>query len=101
MSALPQTLLNFKTNLHQQRSKSTAWAIIDDYFSFFDHEAWRKDLWQMLVGTVTSEQMDQLEKAMARLDLFFFYEYTTMVLEAVALLRAKKKKYRKRNRREW
>ncbi|HEV7331892.1 MAG TPA: hypothetical protein VGN63_12705 [Flavisolibacter sp.] len=90
MSALPEKLHSFHRNLHQDRSKAAAWAIIDDYFSFFNYEAWRKDLWQMLVGTLTSEQMDQLEKGMDRHNLFFFYEYTVLLLEAVDLLREKR-----------
>ena len=89
MSALPDLLLNFQRNLREEQSKAAAWAIIHDYFSFFGEE-WKKDLWQLLVGTLTSDQMDRLEKGMDRHNLFFFYEYTTLLLEALSLLREKR-----------
>ncbi|HEV7332528.1 MAG TPA: hypothetical protein VGN63_15930 [Flavisolibacter sp.] len=99
MSALPEKLISFQRNLHQEESKAAAWAIIHDYFTFFNREEWRQDLWQMLVGTLTSEQMDKLEKGIDRHNLFFFYEYTTLLLEAVSLLRNKqggKKRHKRR-----
>lgn len=92
MSALPEKLLSFKRNLHQQKTKAAAWAIIHDYFRFFNEQEWKEDLWQMLVGTLTSDQMDRLEKGIDRHNLFFFYEYTTLLLEAVCLLQQEKKK---------
>ncbi|MBB1283217.1 hypothetical protein HRH25_02445 [Flavisolibacter sp. BT320] len=100
MSALPEKLLSFQRNLHQDGSKAAAWTIIHDYFTFFNHEEWRQDLWQMLVGTLTSEQMDRLEKGIDRHNLFFFYEYTTLLLEAVSLLREKQGAKKRRKRRK-
>jgi hypothetical protein len=86
MSALPEFLLDLQKKLSEKRTKAAAWEAIEGYFSFFGMEGLEKDLWQMLVGTLTSDEMDSLEKGRERHDLIFFYEYTLLFAEATYLL---------------
>jgi hypothetical protein len=98
MSSLPGMILNLKQNLENDPSKASSWGIIDDYFNFFGKEEWKKDLWLLLVGTLTSDEMFHLQKGIDRHNLFFFYEYTTLVLEATQNLHQHhNKKSRKQN----
>jgi len=86
MSALPEFLLDLQKKLLEERTKAAAWDIIEEYFSFFGMECLKKDLWQMLVGTLTCDEIDGLEKGRDRHNLIFFYEYTLLFAQATYLL---------------
>ena len=91
MSALPECLLNLRDQLECERSKSAAWKVINDYLNFFHVEGIQNDLWLMLIGALTSDDLDNLKTGRQKHNLIFFYEYTLMFVDAVAVLREKRK----------
>jgi hypothetical protein len=84
------TLRNYLSDLHQNMSESntkvSAWAIIEEYFSFFGKELVTKELWLLLAGALSSDLVDDMDKALKRNDTIFFYEYTILFIDAVHLL---------------
>jgi len=92
MSILPEILDKLRQNLAEKQTKKAAWKIIDEYFSFFGLDDVHHELWLLTAGTLTSDEMQQLEKGIDRYNLIFFFEYTKMFAEAVHLLHTKHKK---------
>jgi len=85
MSALPPFLIGLQQKLAEEKTKGSAWKIIDEYFSFFSRECIDEELWRLTVGVLTNDTIE-LEKANDRHDIIFFFEYTKMFYEAVHLL---------------
>lgn len=90
MSALPECLISLREQLEDEPSKTNAWKVINDYLKFFHVEGVQNDLWLMLVGALTSDETDRLETGRQKHDLIFFYEYTLMFVNAVAVLKEKR-----------
>lgn len=90
MSALPEGIINLREKLESEASKTNAWKIIIEYLKFFHVEGVQNDLWLMLVGALTSDETDRLETGRQKHDLIFFYEYTLMFVDAVAVLKEKR-----------
>lgn len=72
MSALPECLVNLREQLECERSKSTAWKVINDYLNFFHMEGIQNDLWLMLISALTCDEMENLETGRLKHDLIFF-----------------------------
>lgn len=49
-------------------------------------EGARRDLWALTVGALSSDCIDDMDKAEKRHDTLFFYEYTQLLLEAIHCL---------------
>lgn len=86
MSALPKILITLQQELAEKRTKEAAWAVVEEYFSFFGKERVQNDLWLLTAGALSSEHIDEMEKACKRHDTLFFYEYTKMLIEAMHLI---------------
>jgi hypothetical protein len=91
MSALPPKLDTWRRELRDSSNPETAQQIIAEYFSFFGKEKVGEELWMLVTGTLTNDDMHQAATAKGRHDLIFFYEWTKMVMEAVYCLHAEKK----------
>lgn len=96
MSALPEYLINLQEHLSQKQTKAAAWAIIDEYISFFGKEGINNDLWKLLVGALGSDELEGMEKARERYNLIFFFEYTQLFVVAVHLLYEKRTRKKRR-----
>ena len=92
MSILPETLNNIRQNLTDNPTKESAWKIITEYFSFFELDEVKDELWVLTAGALGNDDIRQTQKGIDRNDLIFFYEYTKMFFEAVDLLHNKRKK---------
>ena len=92
MGILPEILINLRQDLIKNQTKESAWNIIDEYFFFFGLDDIHNELWMLIVGTLTNEEMEQFKKGIDRHNLIFFFEYTKMFFEAVQLLHDKRKR---------
>ena len=92
MNILPEILNNLRQELVAKQTKESAWNIIEEYFSFFGLEDVHNELWVLTAGTLTNDEIQQLQKGIDRHNLIFFFEYTKMFFEAVDLLHNKHKK---------
>ena len=86
MSALPSFLIQLHQQLAENKTKESAWAIVQEYLSFFGVSGAEKDLWQMLVASLVNNEMDEFKSTRHRYDLIFFFEFTMMFMESVDLL---------------
>ena len=92
MSILPETLTNLRQNLAANPTKESAWKIITEYFSFFELDEVKDELWVLTAGALGNDDLQQSQKGIDRNNLIFFYEYTKMLFEAVDLLHDKRKR---------
>jgi len=75
-----------RQELVAKQTKESAWDIIDEYFSFFDMNEIHNELWLLIAGTLTNDEMEPSQKPIDRSNLIFFFEYTRMFFEAVQVL---------------
>jgi len=83
---LPQALLQLQEQLHQQPSAATAWPVLQEYFACYNQQDIRHELELMLVGSLTNDEMHQLKQGKERHNLFFFYAFTLLFMDAVQVL---------------
>jgi len=86
MGTLTEELVQLQQDLAEKKTSKAAWEIINDYFSFFSIETINHELWILTIGAVTNDELQQSEKGKERYNHIFFYEYTKMLLEAIAVL---------------
>jgi hypothetical protein len=73
-------------------SKQAAVAILEKFCSFFDPEHIRSDMQQMLHGCFCNPHLKYLNDADERLNSFFFYEFTLLMMDALHTLYGSKEK---------
>ncbi|MBC7937969.1 MAG: hypothetical protein H7Y86_21690 [Rhizobacter sp.] len=85
-ATLPETLMELHEALAKANNDSSrreaAIKIIHEYFNCFGRTGMRHDLWQMLTGTLGNKHMPKFKKGSQRNNLFFFYEFTLMLIDA-------------------
>jgi hypothetical protein len=86
MCALPPYLQNLHQKLLTETTPTTAHTIISEYLRFFGIEGVQEDLWQLLVGALSSDEVQGLDTGRHRHDLIFFYEFTMLFVKAVDML---------------
>jgi hypothetical protein len=86
MNILSEHIYELEQNLNKQESPQAAWQVIEDYLRFFGQEGVNRDLRQMAIGSLTNSNLFHLRKAVNRLNMFFFCEYTELFVKAVIIL---------------
>lgn len=86
---------------HYQRllakaKEKDAWAILHEFFDFFNEESPKEHLWYMLVLSLKNDN-DEIE-ARHRSNMIFFYEYSCILFKAVQFLNANQNPKRKKKR---
>ena len=98
MSTLPEQHRTFKQQLSENPTKQQLWNIIKDFISFYSAEGIKEELWLLTVGTLSSDHMEQVKDGIRRHNRLFFYEHSSLFIDAVNQLyqqQEKKKSKRK------
>lgn len=83
MSTLSEIHLNYKQLLTESPTKKQLWKIIHDFIRFYSAEGIKEELWMLTVGTLSSDQMEQVDKGIDRHNRIFFYEHSSLFIDAV------------------
>lgn len=86
MSILSEHIHELEQNLSTQDSPQAAWQVIEEYLKFFGQQGVNRDLRQMAMGSLTNSNLFHMRKAVNRLNMFFFCEYTELFVKAVIVL---------------
>jgi hypothetical protein len=98
MSTLPEQHHTFKQQLSDKPTKQQLWKIINDFISFFSTESIKEELWFLPIGTLSSNQVMEVDKGIGRHNRIFFYEHSSLFINAVnRLYQQREKKKKKRN----
>lgn len=98
MSTLPEHHRTFKQQLSENPTKQQLWNIVKDFIKFYSAEGIKEELWLLTVGTLSSDHMEQVKDGIRRHNRLFFYEHSTLFIDAVNQLyqhQEKKKAKRK------
>lgn len=96
MSILSEYIHELEQNLDKSGSPQAAWDVVEEYLRFFGQKGVNRDLRQMAMGSLTNSNLFHLKKAVNRLNMFFFCEYTELFVKAVDhLLQLKKQEMQK------
>lgn len=97
MSTLPEQHRTFKQQLSENPTKQQLWNIVKDFIKFYSAEGIKEELWLLTVGTLTSDHMEQVKDGIRRHNRLFFYEHSTLFIDAVnQLYQQQEKKKAKR-----
>lgn len=106
MSTLPETHRNYKKLLAENPTRQQIWEIVNDFISFYSAEGIKEELWMLTIGTLSSDQVEEVEKGIDRYNRIFFYEHSSLFIDAVSLLlsehksrHSKKDKQKKKGKR--
>lgn len=90
---LPQELLQMQDALAMAKDaaacKKAAHAIIEEFCSFFDRENVRCDMQLLLHGSFCNSHLLLLNDADERRNIFLFYEFTLVMMDALYVLHSK------------
>lgn len=98
MSTLPEQHRTFKQQLSENPTKQQLWNIIKDFISFYSAEGIKEELWLLTIGILSSDQVMEVDKGIGRYNRIFFYEHSSLFIDAVNHLyqqQEKKKSKRK------
>ena len=97
MSTLPERHRTFKQQLSENPTKQQLWKIIKDFISFYSSEGIKEELWLLTIGTLSSDQVMEVDKGIDRYNRIFFYEHSSLFIDAVnQLYQQQEKKKTKR-----
>ncbi len=85
-----ETITKLRLNLENKPSKKMAWEIIREYFMGWQFEDCEGEIDELLLGALTSDQIESSEKGRDRFNMILFCEYTKLFIKAVELLHKKK-----------
>jgi hypothetical protein len=92
---LDKTLADLQRELANAEGKdereAAAAAIIKEYHTFFGGDEMQKDLWFLLAAALTHPDLDGVSGEINRSNLFFFYEFTLMLFNAMYVLHGKER----------
>lgn len=71
---------------NKEDAQKAATAIVKEYISYFGVNGVRNDMWVLLSGTLGQADVNYMAKAVERYNLFFFYEFTLLFMDAVNVL---------------
>lgn len=83
MSTLPQLHRNYKQLLSENPTKKQLWEIIHDFFRYYSAEGIKEEIWMLTIGTLSSDHMEEVEKGLDRHNRIFFYEHSSLFIDAV------------------
>jgi len=86
MSTLSPTHRLYKQILNDNPSKKQLWEIIHDFIHFYSADGIKEELWLLTVGTLSNDQMEQVKDGLRRHNRIFFYEHSSLFIDAVNLL---------------
>lgn len=86
MHSLPDYLEDLKERLLSERSTTTAWKIVDEYFLFMKPERIKEELWVLTKGAITNDLLESSRKGSDRFNLIFGYEFMMLFVDAVKVL---------------
>jgi hypothetical protein len=86
MSTLTPTHRRYKQILRRNPTKKQLWEVVHDFIHFYSAEGIKEELWLLTVGTLTSDQMEQVKDGLRRHNRLFFYEHSMLFIDAVNLL---------------
>lgn len=81
MPFFPPYLQTLRENLSEQKASEDSLAILQEYFQCFSLDEAKEELWQLLAGTLTSEEAP-IKTAIDRSNIIFFFEFTKLLIEA-------------------
>lgn len=86
MSTLPASLTALRQQLLEAPANTAARQIVEAYFQFIKPAEFQQELWVLTVSLLTNNDMQQAATGQDRQDIIFFFEFTTMFVEAVHFL---------------
>jgi hypothetical protein len=87
---MDKMIRKMQARLMYSHTEKTAWKIVDNYFRFFDLKSFEEEFYDMLVGALSSNEIQKSEKGRDRYNFIFFYEYTKLLVAAIKLLHERK-----------
>lgn len=91
MSTLPPIHRKYKKLLTQNPTKKQLWEIIHDFLHYYSAEGIKEELWMLTIGTLSSDHMEEVEKGISRHNRIFFYEHSSLFIDAIDQLYNKQK----------
>ena len=89
MSTLPGILKQLHQQFTAMPNPTTAKQIMEQYFSYNNAIEAQQQLWELTHGSITNELLADTQTATDRHNLIFFYEYTSLFLQAVYFIHGK------------
>jgi hypothetical protein len=83
-------IIDHYNSLLANEMEKNAWAILHEFFDFFNEESPKEHLWYMLVMALKNDN-DDID-ARHRSNLIFFYEYSVALFKAALVLYEQQKK---------
>jgi hypothetical protein len=89
MSTLPGILKELHEQFTTAPAEATAQQIMQQYFGYINATQAQQQLWQLTHGAITNDLLTDTQTAADRHNLIFFYEYTSLFINAVYFLHSK------------
>jgi hypothetical protein len=89
MSTLPGILKQLHEQFTAMPKETTAQKIMEQYFGYINATQVQEQLWELTHGTITNNLLKDTQTAAHRHNLIFFYEYTSLFINAVYFLQGK------------
>ena len=86
-------ILSSYNKLQKNEKEKHAWAVLHEFFDFFDEQSVKEYLWFILVMTLKNDS-DEID-ARNRGNMLFFYEYCLALFKAAQTLNSKQHKKKK------
>lgn len=87
---MDKTIRELQFKLKHKPSKKIAWEVIREYFMGWHFEDSEEEINDILLGALTSDQIESSEKGKDRFNMILFCEYTKLFIKAVEFLHKKK-----------
>jgi len=89
MSTLPGILKELHEQFTAIPQEGTAQKIMQQYFGYINATQVQEQLWELAHGAITNELLTDTQTAADRHNIIFFYEYTSLFINAVYFLHGK------------
>lgn len=98
MSTLPEIHRKYKQQLSENPTKQQLWKIISDFMNFYSAQGIKEEIWLLTIGILSSDQCDEVKKGIDRYNRIFFYEHSSLFIDAVNHLHQQQKKKKRKSK---